>query len=148
MSGEIAPVLNRMAAFLLEQVQEDTVAGGKFLPSAMLLRQLADSIDDRASSCLAQAQLIRSIVNDASRLMPPTLAGELGAMVPPPPVVPEDFHARSLDAYLEQLKTALIATHTWLETCDAPESEEIIARIWDYLHAQAERESRLIPPMW
>lgn len=148
MNDEIAPVLNQMAAFLLAQAQQGAGDGAKFWPPAILLQQLADIVDDRTSSCLAQAATIRGIVDDARRLMPPSVAADLAAMMPPPPAAPDDFHARRLGEYVDELNTALIVAHSWLETCDAAGRKEIIARIWDYLEPLAKRESRLIPNMW
>lgn len=148
MSDEIAPVLERMAAFLLAQLQQDPASAGKFMPPVILLRQLADIVDDRASSYLAQAETIRAIVEDTCRLMPAAEAADLSAMIPPPPAVPADFHARRLGEYLEGLRAALIVAHTWLETAEAPGRDRLIARIWDYLYPLAKHESRLLPSMW
>lgn len=148
MSDEIAPLLNRLATFLLAQTQQDPAAGAKFGPPAILLLQLADVVDDRTSSYLAQAETILAIVGDVRFLMPPAAAAELSAMLPPPPAAPEDFHTRRLGEYLERLKAALIVAHAWLETAGAAGREEIIDRIWDYLCRLAKHESRLIPPMW
>lgn len=148
MSDEIAPVLNQVAAFLFVQAEQDPAASGKFGPAAVLLLQLADSVDGRASSHLAQAETIRAILEDTQRIMPPAAADELAALVPPPPTAAEDFHARQLGAYLEGMKAVLIAAHAWLETSGTAGREMIIERIWDYLHQLAKHEGRLISPMW
>lgn len=148
MSGEIGPILNEMSAFLLAQAERDGADSAKFWPMAAVLRQLADIVDDRAASCLAQAATIREIVEDTRRLMMPAASAGLAALVPPPPAAPEDFHARRLGEYLEGLNAALIAAHSWLETSDAVEAKPLICRIWEHLEPLAKRESRLIPHLW
>lgn len=148
MNDEIAPILNEMSAFLLASAQQDPAGGAKFWAPAILLQQLADIVDDRASSCLAQAATIRGIIDDTCSLMPPSAAADLAAMIPAPPTAPGDFQARRLGEYLDKLNAALIVAHSWLETCDMPGGKKVIARIWDYLEPLAKHESRLVPRMW
>ena len=115
-------------------------------PLAALVATVAADVDTYVSDRMERAEQIKSILRHARERVS-------GAVVPVLDHAltltrPEQFSAPGVDAYLSNLKSALIAVHASLEGSErGGEDKRIIEQIWSFAKQEVRHVSRGIPSL-
>jgi len=148
MIGCFGPPLQHALGIVIAQMDGKVAPSNPLFPVMLLLRQLAEDVDDYTTDCLRQADAIRQLVRATAAMMPAETAVRLEQAVAWQPVAPQDFHATSLARWLSGLRCALIDAHAWLESADIAGRDELLNEIWSFLEARVAHESRQVGQMW
>jgi hypothetical protein len=102
---------------------------GRLGTLALLLELLGQSWDTAAADRVAAIERYLDVVRRGADLAPAELAAALRAQETTP-WPPADLRISALEARLDELRTALIPLHAWLEDQTTTEARQVLADVW------------------
>jgi hypothetical protein len=140
-----APFVMRSALKTLEEIaagQSDAQEVSRLRGVMSLLSIVQSEWDTCASSRVAGISRYTDIVRQASLVMSGERQERMRRVLASVEEAAADLRISSLEATLDQLRSAVIDLQSWLEDVDDPEARELLTALWQAEYEDAKTEDR------
>lgn len=136
MSTQVEKLLGGASRTLFGVVGQQPELAPVLAPIAELIGLVAADIDTHVADRLQEAQSIKSILRRARDLLPADRVHQIDRALALELSKPGDYTLHNIESYSADLRAALVAVHTWLDTPDGKPHSELLQDVWAVLQVE------------